>query len=110
MTARKQAGPPQVDPGAVFTCVSEWAAQFHDDSSPAKVTDVLVAFTFVAGVSFAAAGPAAAAAFLRRVEEEMPSASKLAQSLARALLDSIANEPREDCGPGAAVFEPSPSS
>lgn len=110
MTARKQAGPPQVDPGAVFTCVSEWAAQFHDDSSPAKVTDVLVAFTFVAGVSFAAAGPAAAAAFLRRVEEEMPSASKLAQSLAQALLDSTANEPREDCGPGAAVFEPSPSS
>lgn len=110
MTARKQAGPRQVDPGAVFRHVSEWAAQFHDDSSPARVTDVLVAFTFVAGVSFAAAGPATAAAFLRRVEEEMPSAGKLARSLARALLDSTADEEQEDCGPGATAFEPSPSS
>jgi hypothetical protein len=90
--------------------VSEWAAQFHDDSSPARVTDVLVAFAFVAGVSFAAAGPATAGAFLCRVEEEMPSAAKLARSLARALLDSMADGRREDCGPGTAAFEPSPSS
>jgi hypothetical protein len=99
-----------VDPGAVFTCLSEWAAQFHDDASPARVTDVLVAFTFVAGLSFAAAGPAAAADFLWRVEEEMPSASKLARSLAGALLDSMAEKPREDQGPRPTVFEPSPSS
>lgn len=110
MTARKQTGPRQVNPGAVFTCLSEWAAQFHDDASPARVTDVLVAFTFVAGLSFAAAGPAAAADFLCRVEEEMPSASKLARSLAGALLDSTVDEPREDCGRGPAVLEPSPSS
>jgi hypothetical protein len=110
MTARKRARSPQVDPGAVFTCVSEWAAQFHDESSPAQVTDVLVAFAFVAGVSFAAAGPATAGAFLCRVEEEMPSASKLARLLARALLDSTVDEPREDRGPGPAVFEPSPGS
>ena len=93
MTARERAGSPQVDPGAVFTYVSGWAAQFRDDSSPAQVTDVLVAFAFVAGVSFAAAGPVPAAAFLRRVEEDMPSASKLARSLARALLESMMDEP-----------------
>ncbi len=110
MTARKQTGPRRVDPGTVFMYLSEWAAQFHDDASPARVTDVLVAFTFVAGLSFGAVGPAAAADFLCWVEEEMPSASKLAQSLARALLDSMADEPREDCGRGPAVFEPSPSS
>jgi hypothetical protein len=99
-----------VDPGTVFTYVSAWAAQFHDDASPARVTDVLVAFAFVAGVSFAAAGPEAAAAFLRRVKEEMPSAGKLAQSLSRTLLDSAVDEPRDDCGHGPAVFRPSPSS
>ena len=110
MTARKQTGPRRVGPGAVFIYLSEWAAQFHDDASPARVTDVLVAFTFVAGLSFAAAGPAATAALLHWVEEEMPSASKLARVLARALLDSAVDEPREDCGRGPAVFEPTPSS
>ncbi|TET53646.1 MAG: hypothetical protein E3J64_03240 [Anaerolineales bacterium] len=99
MTARTQTGPRQVDPGAVFIYLSEWAAQFHDDSSPARVTDVLVAFAFVAGVSFAAAGPAATATLLCWVEEEMPSASKRARLLARALLDSMAENPREVHGP-----------
>lgn len=110
MRARKQTGPRQVDPGAVFIYLSEWAAQFHDDSSPARVTDVLVAFAFVAGLSFAAAGPAATAALLCRVEEEMPSASKRARSLARVLLDSMAEKPGEDHGPSPALFEPSSSS
>ena len=87
MTARKQVGPQQVDPGAVLTRLTEWAAQFHDDSSRARVTDVLVAFAFVAGLRFAATGPAVAAAFLCRVEEEMPSTGKRARLLARALLD-----------------------
>ncbi len=110
MTARKQTGWRRVNPGAVFASLSEWAAQFHDDASPARVTDVLVAFAFVAGLSFAATGPAAAADFLCRVEEEMPSASKLGRSVARALLDSMGDEPREDCGRGPAVFEPRPGS
>jgi hypothetical protein len=109
MTARKQTGSRQVDPGAVFTHLSEWAAQFHDDSSPARVTDVLLAFAFIAGLSFAAAGPAAAADLLCRVEEEMPSASKRARLLARTLLDSMPEEPREDHGPSPAEFERSPS-
>jgi hypothetical protein len=43
MRARKQTGPRHVDGGSVLRCLAEWAAQFHHDSSPARVTDVLVA-------------------------------------------------------------------
>ena len=110
MTAWKQVGPQQVDPGAVLTRLTEWAAQFHDDSSRARVTDVLVAFAFVAGLRFAAAGPAAAAAFLCRVEEEMPSTGKRARLLARALLDSTMKGLGEDQNTNPAVCEPSPGS
>lgn len=99
MRAREQTGSRHMDAGVVLPCLAEWAAKFYDDSSPARVTDVLVAFAFVAGVSFAAAGPADAAALLCRVEEEMPSASKRARLLARALLDAMADDPREDHDP-----------
>jgi hypothetical protein len=109
MRAWKQTCQRDVDGGSVLTCLAEWAAQFYDDSSPARVTDVLVAFAFVAGLNFAAAGPATTAALLCGGEEERPSASRRARLLARALLDSMAEKRREDHGPSPAVFEPSPS-
>ncbi len=68
--------------------MTAWAGRFHDDSSPASVTDVLVAFAFIAGLRFAASGPAATDALLRRMEEEMPAVGEHARLLASTLLDS----------------------
>lgn len=110
MTGQRQTGPISVDTGAVFALLTEWAAQFHDDSSPAQVTDVLMVFAFVAGLNLALAGPEAAVAFLRWLEVEMPSAGQHARSLAQRMLDSMTREQRQDLRPGLAELGPSHSS
>ncbi len=94
--AEEQTVPQDVDPGALLAHVTGWADRFHDDSSPASVTDVLVAFAFVAGLRFAASGPAATDALLRRMEEEMPAVGMHARLLTSTLLDSPAWSTREN--------------
>lgn len=79
----------------MFTYLTEWAAKFHSDSSPAQVTDVLVAFSFLVGINLGTANASLSAAFLRQMEKEMPSASRQARALARAMLDSRADDPKE---------------
>ncbi len=88
MSVQGSPGPRGLDPGAMFAYLTEWAAKFHDDSSPAPVTDVLVAFAFLVGVNLGTANAGVSAAFLRRMEKEMPAASGQARQLARAMLDS----------------------
>ncbi len=106
MSVQGSMGPRVSGPGAIFTYLAEWAAQFHDRSSPTQVTDVLVSFAFLVGVNFGAANPPVSAAFLRQMEKEMPSASRKACQLARAMLDSqsesAAGKPRS----GLSEFSP----
>src|SRR3989304_5402441 len=89
MRAQERIDLPDVDAAAVFAYVKAGAAPFHDDFSPAQVTDVLVAFAFVMGMSLALGHPNFAAAFLHRLEEEMPSASASARTTVQAMLDSL---------------------
>ena len=89
MKAHKRVELPDVDTAAVLAHVKEWAAPFHDDSSPAQVTDVLVGFAFVMGISLALGNPIFAAALLRRLEEEMPTASASARATAQGIVDSL---------------------
>ncbi|MEE8346420.1 MAG: hypothetical protein V3S20_03630 [Dehalococcoidia bacterium] len=89
MKAQERIELPDVDTAAVLAYVKEWAAPFHDDFSPAQVTDVLVGFAFVMGMSLAMGNPAFAAALLRRLEEEMPSASESARATAQGIVDSL---------------------
>lgn len=86
MDAREQIDRPEVDPTAVFARLTEWTAQFHDEFSPARVTDVLVVFAFLVGLSLAATGPAFAEALLRQLEDKMPSASEHARSIVQGML------------------------
>lgn len=88
MMAQRQADPREADTGAVLRCLTEWAGQFHDKFSPGQVTDVLVAFAFITGLSAGDVAPAASTALLRRLEEDMPSAGGHARALAKRLLAS----------------------
>lgn len=108
MRMQEQIDSPELDTGAVFALLKEWAAPFHDDSSPAQVTDVLVGFTFVVGLSLAVADPAIAAALLHRLEEEMPSASASARTTAQGILDSLTAGPNGKGRPSPATPRPSP--
>ncbi len=92
--ATAQLGLAETDPAAVLTHLTRWAAKFHDDVSPAAVTDVLVSFAFLVGLNVAAADPVFAAALLSRTEEGMPSAAVDARTLALSLGRGL---PRGDC-------------
>lgn len=106
MSVQGSMGPLGSGPGAMFAYVTEWAAQFHDSSSPPQVTDVLVSFSFLVGVNFGAGNPPVSAAFLRQMEKEQPSANRKARQLAKAMLDSqtesAAGKPRS----GLTEFSP----
>ncbi len=98
--AEEKTVPQDVDPGALLAHVTGWADRFHDDSSPASVTDVLVAFAFIARLRFASSRPAATDALVRRMEQMMPAVGKHARLLTSTLLDSPAWSIRENQGAG----------
>ena len=83
--AQAQVDPRRADPTVVFTHLTGWAAKFHDDLSPAAVTDVLVVQAFIVGLHMATTNPAFAGALLSRIREEMPSAATNARMLAMSL-------------------------
>ncbi len=80
-----QMGPRRTDPAVVFEHLTRWAAKFHDDLSPAAVTDVLVVFALIVGLNMAVADPAFAVALVSRIKEQMPSAAEDARMLAVSL-------------------------
>ena len=84
---RADANQPCFDPPTALTCLKGWAGRFYDDSSPAKVTDVLVVFAFVVGVEMASAHPDEAAALLQHVRVTMPSAGAEASRVASTLVE-----------------------
>jgi hypothetical protein len=81
---------PREDPSAVLAHLSQWAARFHDEESPAEVTDVLASFAFMVGLNMAVADAKFAAALLRRLDEVMPSAGAYARIMARMLAQPCA--------------------
>ena len=83
--AQAQVDPRRADPTVVLARLTGWAAKFHDDLSPAAVTDVLVVYSLIVGLHMAAANPAFAAALLSGIREEMPSAATNARMLAMSL-------------------------
>jgi hypothetical protein len=64
----------------------QWVAEFCDDASPAQVTDVLVVFAFLVGLNVAATRPQYIETIFRLMQEEIPSASQHARSIADALV------------------------
>jgi hypothetical protein len=71
---------------AMLAYLRQWVGEFCDDASPAQVTDVLVVFAFLVGLNVAAARPEYVETILRLMQEEIPSASQHARSMADALV------------------------
>ncbi len=75
----------ELDPMAALGHLLQWAGQYYDDASPAHVTDVLIVFAFMAGLSIASVDQARSAELFRRLVRQCPEAGRSAAALGMAI-------------------------